>query len=161
MESYHLIVVVSAGSQTLELSELRYKQISGRYRTRLLSESMIYHGEGKCSSDTFDFASLSAMADEEIRAITCLSGHYNPGEEHIRDHILKIRTEILHTNWHNMQSRTAILGLGAKQDGVLRNHIIDSTGCLRDTVVFSILNSEWQMVKKSLEFKMSRKYSNS
>ncbi|WP_223275955.1 GNAT family protein [Algoriphagus aquimarinus] len=60
-----------------------------------------------------------------------------------------------------MQSRTAILGLGAKQDGVLRNHIIDSTGCLRDTVVFSILNSEWQMVKKSLDFKMSRKYSNS
>lgn len=65
------------------------------------------------------------------------------------------------TNWHNMQSRTAILGIGAKQDGVLRNHIIDNTGCLRDTVVFSILNSEWQMVKKSLEFKMSRKYSNS
>jgi len=62
------------------------------------------------------------------------------------------------THWHNMQSRDAILRLGAKQDGVLRNHQIDSTGCLRDTVVFSILNSEWNAVKKALEFKMNRKY---
>src|SRR5690606_26803768 len=62
------------------------------------------------------------------------------------------------TNWHNIQSRNAILGLGAKQDGVLRNHLIDETGCLRDTVVFSILNTEWKMVKKSLEFKMKRTY---
>jgi RimJ/RimL family protein N-acetyltransferase len=62
------------------------------------------------------------------------------------------------THIHNHQSRNAILRLGAKQDGILRNHLIDKTGCLRDTVVFSILNSEWKTVKKSLEFKMSTKY---
>lgn len=50
------------------------------------------------------------------------------------------------------------LRLRAKQDGVLRNHKIDKTGCLRDTVVFSILNSEWKTVKKSLKFKMNKKY---
>jgi len=61
------------------------------------------------------------------------------------------------THWHNMQSRTAIARLGAKQDGVLRNHQFDRSGNLRDTVVFSILNSEWQVVKASLEFKMKKK----
>ena len=62
------------------------------------------------------------------------------------------------THIHNSQSRNAIARLGAKQDGILRNHQIDKSGCLRDTVVFSILNSEWNTVKKSLEFKMNKKY---
>ena len=62
------------------------------------------------------------------------------------------------THFHNVDSRNAIARLGAKQDGILRNHSIDNTGHLRDTVVFSILDSEWKTVKKSLEFKMTRKY---
>jgi RimJ/RimL family protein N-acetyltransferase len=59
------------------------------------------------------------------------------------------------TNWHNQASRNAIARLGARQDGVLRNHQIDPNGILRDTVVFSITREEWPAVKKSLEFKMS------
>ncbi|WP_040396135.1 GNAT family N-acetyltransferase [Aquimarina agarilytica] len=62
------------------------------------------------------------------------------------------------THIHNLASRKAIENLGAKQDGILRNHKIDATGCLRDTVVFSIINAEWPTVKKSLEFKMKKKY---
>lgn len=62
------------------------------------------------------------------------------------------------THWHNHQSRTAIERLGAKQDGVLRNHQLDKMGNLRDTVVFSILNSEWKTVKQSLEFKIQKQY---
>lgn len=58
------------------------------------------------------------------------------------------------THWHNQASRRAITRLGAKQDGVLRNHRIDASGNLRDTVVFSIIASEWKTVKHSLEFKM-------
>jgi len=58
------------------------------------------------------------------------------------------------THWHNHRSRNAILRLGAKQDGVLRNHQIDQEGNLRDTVVFSIIQSEWSAVKQSLEFMM-------
>jgi RimJ/RimL family protein N-acetyltransferase len=61
------------------------------------------------------------------------------------------------TSWHNQASRKAIARLGAKQDGVLRNHQIDEHGMLRDTVVFSIIESEWQGVKKLLEFEMKRK----
>lgn len=60
------------------------------------------------------------------------------------------------THWHNHRSRNAIARLGAKQDGVLRNHLKDKDDCYRDTVVFSIIESEWPTVKKSLDFKLSR-----
>lgn len=59
------------------------------------------------------------------------------------------------THWHNQQSRTAIARLGAKQDGVLRNHTQMGDGAYRDTVVFSIINSEWPMVKISLKHKLN------
>jgi len=59
------------------------------------------------------------------------------------------------TNWHNHPSRNAIARLGAKQDGVLRNHSVDADGSYRDTVVFSIIKEEWPTVKKSLDFKMN------
>ena len=62
------------------------------------------------------------------------------------------------TNWHNLPSRAAIARLGAKQDGILRNHLIDTDGSYRDTVVFSITKEEWPTVKKSLMFKMHKKY---
>jgi len=61
------------------------------------------------------------------------------------------------THFHNHASRNAIARLGAKQDGILRNHRIDSNGLLRDTVVFSILNSEWPTVKKSLQHKLTNR----
>jgi len=60
------------------------------------------------------------------------------------------------THFHNRPSREAILRLGAKQDGILRNHRIDERGNLRDTVVFSILDSEWRTVRTGLEFRMGR-----
>ncbi|MEM0930999.1 MAG: GNAT family protein [Bacteroidota bacterium] len=62
------------------------------------------------------------------------------------------------TNFFNFPSRNAILRLGAKQDGILRNHRIDRMGNIRDTVIFSILKSEWPTVKTALEFKMRKKY---
>lgn len=58
------------------------------------------------------------------------------------------------THWMNMQSRNAITRLGAKQDGVLRNHQRMPDGSLRDTVVFSIIESEWPTVKRHLQFKL-------
>ena len=58
------------------------------------------------------------------------------------------------TNWHNQASRSAILRLGAKQDGVLRNHQKLANGGYRDTVVFSIINSEWLAVKQNLAFRL-------
>ncbi|WP_404286533.1 GNAT family N-acetyltransferase [Glutamicibacter arilaitensis] len=61
------------------------------------------------------------------------------------------------THWHNQQSREAIARLGAKQDGVLRNHMYDPrTGTLRDTVVFSILPHEWPTVKQGLLARLAK-----
>jgi N-acetyltransferase len=62
------------------------------------------------------------------------------------------------THWHNHKSRAAIARLGAKQDGVLRNHQKSAAGIYRDTVVFSIINSEWPAVKQSLKFRLDRQY---
>jgi RimJ/RimL family protein N-acetyltransferase len=60
------------------------------------------------------------------------------------------------TNWYNFSSRSAISRLGAKQDGVLRNHQIMADGSFRDTVVFSIIVSEWKTCKYSLKFKIEQ-----
>jgi RimJ/RimL family protein N-acetyltransferase len=54
------------------------------------------------------------------------------------------------THWLNLASRAAIARLGAKQDGVLRNHQRLPDGSYRDTVVFSIIESEWLAVKHHL-----------
>jgi len=59
------------------------------------------------------------------------------------------------THWHNQKSRAAIARLGAKQDGVLRNHQKNADGGYRDTVVFSIINQEWPAVRRSLMFKLN------
>jgi len=60
------------------------------------------------------------------------------------------------TNFFNFQSRQAIARLGAKQDGILRNHQLTPDGILRDTVVFSIIDSEWPAVKRNLQFLLER-----
>ena len=60
------------------------------------------------------------------------------------------------THWMNQQSREAIARLGAKQDGVLRNHSRSADGALRDTVVFSILEHEWPAVRNGLEFRLAK-----
>jgi RimJ/RimL family protein N-acetyltransferase len=60
------------------------------------------------------------------------------------------------THWHNRQSRAAIERLGAKQDGVLRNHRRLPDGSLRDTVVYSIVDSEWPAVRAGLRHRLAR-----
>jgi RimJ/RimL family protein N-acetyltransferase len=60
------------------------------------------------------------------------------------------------THWMNHQSRAAIARLGAKQDGGLRSHSRMPDGSLRDTVVFSIIASEWPTVRAHLQFQLER-----
>ena len=61
------------------------------------------------------------------------------------------------THWMNAQSRAAIERLGAKQDGVLRSHQMMPDGSLRDTVVYSVIASEWPMVRNGLELRLARR----
>ena len=60
------------------------------------------------------------------------------------------------THFFNQQSRAAIARLGAKQDGILRNHQIGPNGTLRDTVVFSIIAAEWPPVKAHLTYQLTK-----
>jgi RimJ/RimL family protein N-acetyltransferase len=61
------------------------------------------------------------------------------------------------THWFNHRSRNAIARLGAKQDGVLRNSSRDPDGAFRDTVVFSIIESEWLTVRKHLDYQLEHR----
>ena len=60
------------------------------------------------------------------------------------------------THFFNRQSRQGIERLGAKLDGILRSHQIGHNGSLRDTVVYSIIASEWPTVRESLTYRLSR-----
>ena len=56
----------------------------------------------------------------------------------------------------NAKSRNAIARLGAKEEGIFRNHIITHSGRIRHSVYFSILDSEWLAVKANLKAKLER-----
>ncbi len=60
------------------------------------------------------------------------------------------------THFFNHQSRAAIERLGAKLDGILRQHQLGTNGTLRDTCVYSILDREWPAVKCHLEFQLRK-----
>ena len=61
------------------------------------------------------------------------------------------------THFFNHQSRRGIERLGARQDGILRSHQIAPNGTLRDTVVYSIIASEWPTVKAHLDYQLNER----
>jgi N-acetyltransferase len=63
----------------------------------------------------------------------------------------------LKTDALNQKSRNAILRIGAKEEGTLRKHLITWTGRVRDSVYFSILDTEWPQAKSTLERKLRSK----
>jgi N-acetyltransferase len=64
----------------------------------------------------------------------------------------------LKTSAVNYQSRTAILRVGAMQEGILRRHMINPDGSTRDTVYYSVIAEEWPQVKSRLERMLERDY---
>ena len=66
-----------------------------------------------------------------------------------------VRVE-LKTNALNQRSRTAILRIGATEEGTFRRHAVNAHGVWRDTVFYSILDHEWPVVKKRLESVLGR-----
>ena len=62
----------------------------------------------------------------------------------------------IRTDWFNRRSQAAIERLGAKRDGVLRNHQVTPDGRLRDLVVYSIIASEWPGVRQNLRYLLAR-----
>lgn len=72
---------------------------------------------------------------------------------HAFEHWHCVRVE-LKTDGLNQRSRNAILRIGAKEEGTLRRHIICWDGRVRDTVYFSILDTEWPAAKANLEARL-------
>ena len=62
----------------------------------------------------------------------------------------------LKTDLRNERSQKAIERIGAKKEGVLRNHMILPDGYIRHSVFYSVLDTEWPEVKKNLEGMMNR-----
>ena len=62
----------------------------------------------------------------------------------------------LRTDCENLASQAAIEGLGAKKDGVIRHHALRRDGTVRDTVMYSILRSEWPPIKRALHERLER-----
>jgi N-acetyltransferase len=60
----------------------------------------------------------------------------------------------LKTDSLNDRSRAAILRIGAKEEGIFRNHMITASGRIRHTVYFSVIDSEWPQVKARLEARL-------
>lgn len=63
---------------------------------------------------------------------------------------VEFKTDVL-----NARSRAALLRIGAKEEGIFRQHFITSTGRRRDSVWFSIIDTEWPQVKTALEEKLT------
>ena len=69
---------------------------------------------------------------------------------HCFETLKTIRVQLV-TDENNHRSRTAILGIGASFEGILRNERIRANGKLRNTAMYSIIDVEWESVKDSLE----------
>lgn len=63
----------------------------------------------------------------------------------------------LRTDNFNFRSQAAIAGIGAKKDGVIRHHQLRRDGTARDSVMFSILATEWPDVRRHLELRLARR----
>lgn len=68
---------------------------------------------------------------------------------------LGMRTVYLHTSHHNLRSQVAIERLGARKDGVIRQHKRHKDGALRDTVCYSILDAEWPAIRARLDARLA------
>jgi len=64
---------------------------------------------------------------------------------------VEFKTDVL-----NERSRAALLRIGAKQEGILRSHMVTASGRIRDSMYFSIIAGEWPTVKGGLEQKLAR-----
>lgn len=80
--------------------------------------------------------------------------------------LLQYCFEVLHlhrvqikTDHKNMRSQKAIERIGAKKEGILRNHMVRKDGTMRNTVMYSVTNEDWPEVKNKLETMIRREYS--
>ncbi len=76
--------------------------------------------------------------------------------EHAFETLNLNRVEFL-TDYLNSKSRAAIARLGAKEEGILRNHMVMPDGRIRDTAIYSIIHNEWPGIKQHLYYQLNRR----
>lgn len=93
-EPFHLITVVVGSEMTLRLSEKTIKQVSGRCRPSLGSETILYQLRKSAFSKFFDFDQLKSAAESEITALGCIRTNY---EHHpvLKDSFETVRSEFI------------------------------------------------------------------
>jgi len=74
---------------------------------------------------------------------------------HAFDALGALRVEFK-TDSLNEQSRAALLGIGATEEGTLRNHMVTYTGRRRHSVYYSVIEEEWPRVRQHLEARLGR-----
>lgn len=70
--------------------------------------------------------------------------------------VLELNRVEFKTDAINAKSRAALLGIGAKEEGTLRSHMVLWNGRIRDSVYFSVIRDEWPEVKRRLQERLAR-----
>ena len=108
-----------------------------RCRQHAASRSAPPGTAGACSAATLNTACKLLLLAHAFETLDCIAVEFR-------------------THFFNHQSRRGIERLGAKLDGILRNHQLMPNGTLRDTCVYSIIAPEWPTVKAHLTYQLSR-----
>ena len=106
-ESYHLLSVSDGDNPIFLLSDSRLKQVSGRCRNGLLSETIVY-STSQATGEIPKVKDMVAAAQFEIRALECISFHYAKSP-HLEPNISKIRDQVInHTGDKGVCSQTKV-----------------------------------------------------
>lgn len=135
----YIDAALTAQSQGRELAFVIIKKDSGN----VVGSTRFYDIENRTAAIGYTWLGVSAQrtaANTEAKLLLLT---------HAFDDWHCIRIELV-TDVLNVQSRAAILRLGAKQEGILRNHMLMPDGRIRDSVCFSIISDEWPEVKTRL-----------
>ena len=120
--------VITANSNGEVLGSTRFMNIDGANRKVEIGSTWITPGHQRTFVNTECKLLLLTHAFEAWQCIR-----------------VELKTDVL-----NAKSRRAILRLGAVEEGILRNNMITESGRRRDTVYYSILDTEWPRIKESL-----------
>lgn len=139
-------------------SEVRRYVEFQRNRPDTIAFAVIDNGTGKAIGSTSFMSIRAEHRGLEIGSTwitrSARGTRINPAMKHLMlahafDVLGAIRVE-LKTDARNLQSRSAILKLGAQFEGILRHHLIMPDGHLRDTAVYSITRDEWPRIDAAL-----------
>ncbi len=143
----YIEAALRAQAQGRELPFVIIRKASGR----VVGSSRFYNIEWQQASAAIGYTWLSASAQRtavNTEAKLLLLTH---AFEHWRSIRVEFITDVL-----NQQSRAAILRLGAKQEGIFRNHMVMPNGRIRDSVCFSIIAAEWPEIKAPLTARLAQ-----